>query len=301
MVDRIVVTTAFDRLLDAERDALLGVERSSGIRLEFIAERLGLEGSDVARPPAGSPSASERADVTFAISDAELATMARRPYWKMKRASTWSEPAPAGAVGSGRHAASASWWRSTSDGRSCSGSSDQVLVDDPSISTSCAPWPLRTTPMAAPFRTASACRVSGAALRRTRIDELPQLVNILRGEMSFIGPRPLLAADQATAYAARLLVRPGLTGWAQVKAGRDVSAANKAALDVWYVKNASLRSGSCHPRCTPCACSLPGSASATRRFARPGANCNAPGISGAGEWAAAPRSSLAGPGTERIA
>jgi hypothetical protein len=59
MVDRIVVTTAFDRLLDAERDALLGVERSSGIRLEFIAERLGLEGSDVARPPAGSAAATE--------------------------------------------------------------------------------------------------------------------------------------------------------------------------------------------------------------------------------------------------
>jgi lipopolysaccharide/colanic/teichoic acid biosynthesis glycosyltransferase len=64
----------------------------------------------------------------------------------------------------------------------------------------------------------------GYALRRLRIDELPQLLNILIGEMSFIGPRPLLPADQSTAYAARLLVRPGLTGWAQVKAGRDVSA-----------------------------------------------------------------------------
>jgi len=73
------------------------------------------------------------------------------------------------------------------------------------------------------------------------MDELPQLVNILRGEMSFVGPRPLLPADQAIAHAARLLVRPGLTGWAQVKAGREVSAANKAALDVWYVKNASLK------------------------------------------------------------
>ena len=58
--------------------------------------------------------------------------------------------------------------------------------------------------------------------------------------MSFIGPRPLLPADQSAAYAARLLVRPGLTGWAQVKAGRKVSPADKAALDVWYVKNASL-------------------------------------------------------------
>jgi lipopolysaccharide/colanic/teichoic acid biosynthesis glycosyltransferase len=80
----------------------------------------------------------------------------------------------------------------------------------------------------------------GRALRRLRIDELPQVLNILVGEMSFIGPRPLLPADQSAAYAARLLVRPGLTGWAQVKAGRKVSPADKAALDVWYVKNASL-------------------------------------------------------------
>ena len=168
MVDRIVVTTAFDRLLDAERDALLGVERSSGIRLEFIAERLGLEGSDVARPPAGSQSTSERVVVAFAIPDAELAAMARRPYWKMKRGLRCPRcSAPAGAVGSGHRAASASWWRSTSDGRSRSGSSDQVSVGDPSISTSCAPWPPRTTPMAAPFRRASAYRVSAARLRRT--------------------------------------------------------------------------------------------------------------------------------------
>jgi FlaA1/EpsC-like NDP-sugar epimerase len=57
MVDRIVITTAFDRLLDAERDALLGVERSSGIRLEFIAERLGLQGTGGDRPGIGSASA----------------------------------------------------------------------------------------------------------------------------------------------------------------------------------------------------------------------------------------------------
>jgi lipopolysaccharide/colanic/teichoic acid biosynthesis glycosyltransferase len=80
----------------------------------------------------------------------------------------------------------------------------------------------------------------GRFLRRTRLDELPQLFSILTGEMSFIGPRPLLPVDQSAAYAARLLVRPGLTGWAQVKGGREISAADKAALDVWYVLNASL-------------------------------------------------------------
>jgi lipopolysaccharide/colanic/teichoic acid biosynthesis glycosyltransferase len=80
----------------------------------------------------------------------------------------------------------------------------------------------------------------GRLLRRTRLDELPQLVQILTGEMSFVGPRPLLAADQAPEHAERLAVRPGLTGWAQVNGGRNVSPADKAALDIWYVHNASF-------------------------------------------------------------
>jgi len=80
----------------------------------------------------------------------------------------------------------------------------------------------------------------GTFLRRTRLDELPQLINILRGDMSFVGPRPLLPRDQPAAYRARLLVRPGLTGWAQVVGGRTISAEDKAALDVWYVQNASF-------------------------------------------------------------
>ncbi len=81
---------------------------------------------------------------------------------------------------------------------------------------------------------------AGAFLRRYRIDELPQLFNILRGDMSFIGPRPLLPKDQSASFSARLLVRPGLTGWAQVIGGRDISPVDKAALDVWYVLRASI-------------------------------------------------------------
>jgi lipopolysaccharide/colanic/teichoic acid biosynthesis glycosyltransferase len=80
----------------------------------------------------------------------------------------------------------------------------------------------------------------GSLLRRTRLDELPQIYNILFGEMSFVGPRPLLPIDQPAEFAARLLVRPGLTGWAQVSGGREISPRDKAALDVWYVRNASL-------------------------------------------------------------
>ena len=80
----------------------------------------------------------------------------------------------------------------------------------------------------------------GKFMRRTRLDELPQLINIIRGDMSFVGPRPLLPQDQPKASVARLLVRPGLTGWAQVVGGRDIPPEDKAALDVWYVRNASL-------------------------------------------------------------
>ncbi len=91
-------------------------------------------------------------------------------------------------------------------------------------------------------RLSDAERVSsvGTIMRRLRLDELPQLFHILHGEMSLIGPRPLLPCDQADEYRARLLVRPGVTGWAQVVGGRDISPEDKAALDVWYVRNASL-------------------------------------------------------------
>lgn len=80
----------------------------------------------------------------------------------------------------------------------------------------------------------------GTFLRRSRLDELPQLFQILKGDMSFVGPRPLLPVDQPLGLAARLLVRPGLTGWAQVRGGRQIPAEDKAALDIWYVRHASL-------------------------------------------------------------
>ena len=80
----------------------------------------------------------------------------------------------------------------------------------------------------------------GELLRRSRLDELPQLYNILVGQMSFVGPRPLLPIDHAPGGEHRLVVRPGLTGWAQVNGGRELSPEDKAALDLWYIKNMSL-------------------------------------------------------------
>jgi lipopolysaccharide/colanic/teichoic acid biosynthesis glycosyltransferase len=79
----------------------------------------------------------------------------------------------------------------------------------------------------------------GRFLRATRLDELPQLLDILRGDMSLIGPRPLLPVDQPPDARLRLSVRPGLTGWAQVHGGKAISPDEKNALDVWYIQHAS--------------------------------------------------------------
>jgi lipopolysaccharide/colanic/teichoic acid biosynthesis glycosyltransferase len=84
----------------------------------------------------------------------------------------------------------------------------------------------------------------GRILRRTSIDELPQLWNILRGDMSVIGPRPTLRyqVEQYDAHQRRRLdIRPGLTGWAQVQGRASLPWADRIELDVWYVENRSPR------------------------------------------------------------
>jgi lipopolysaccharide/colanic/teichoic acid biosynthesis glycosyltransferase len=80
----------------------------------------------------------------------------------------------------------------------------------------------------------------GRFLRATRIDELPQLINVLLGDMSLIGPRPLLPEDQPSNTALRLSVRPGITGWAQINGAKLVAKEDKETFDEWYVRNASL-------------------------------------------------------------
>lgn len=83
----------------------------------------------------------------------------------------------------------------------------------------------------------------GRFIRKTSLDELPQLINVLKGEMSLIGPRPL-RVDYLPLYnekqAKRHNVRPGITGWAQVNGRNELSWRKKFELDVWYVDNLSF-------------------------------------------------------------
>lgn len=91
-----------------------------------------------------------------------------------------------------------------------------------------------------PYSTTDRMSIVGTLLRKSRLDELPQLLNVLVGDMSLIGPRPLLPQDQPDNAALRLSVRPGISGWAQVNGGQLLSPAEKNILDEWYIRNASL-------------------------------------------------------------
>jgi lipopolysaccharide/colanic/teichoic acid biosynthesis glycosyltransferase len=84
----------------------------------------------------------------------------------------------------------------------------------------------------------------GALLRRFSLDELPNLVNVLRGEMSLIGPRPTVqvqVAQYSERQLGRLSVEPGVTGWAQVKGRAALPWHERIELDLWYIEHWSLR------------------------------------------------------------
>ncbi len=237
--DSIVVATLFESLSLEAREALLNVERSRNITLHFLAENLGL-GERALPAPEGRRRQPQNADLSFEISARELSLLAARPYWRLKRAID------------------------------CFAALALLIACIPllvlitllvtaNMGLPVIFWQQRPGLGGKPFRlykfrTMRAAHSGGGRrltdgertpfmgnlLRRLHMDELPQLFNILRGDMSFVGPRPLLPRDQSTAYRARLLVRPGLTGWAQAVGGRGISPEDKAALDVWYVRNASI-------------------------------------------------------------
>ncbi len=116
----------------------------------------------------------------------------------------------------------------------------RALSADGSAETNGAQWSGRRDPRVTPI---------GRLLRASHLDELPQLWNVIRGELSFVGPRPerpeiierLVA--QIPYYEIRLIVQPGITGWAQINYGKDETAADvseKLAYDVYYLKNRSV-------------------------------------------------------------
>ncbi|WP_144499540.1 exopolysaccharide biosynthesis polyprenyl glycosylphosphotransferase [Bacillus sp. FDAARGOS_235] len=86
----------------------------------------------------------------------------------------------------------------------------------------------------------------GLFIRKTRIDELPQLFNILKGDMSLVGPRPERSIftekfeKEVPGFKKRLMVKPGLTGWAQVNGGYEITPKEKLELDIYYINRASI-------------------------------------------------------------
>jgi undecaprenyl phosphate N,N'-diacetylbacillosamine 1-phosphate transferase len=83
----------------------------------------------------------------------------------------------------------------------------------------------------------------GSLVRKTSLDEIPQLINVLKGDMSLVGPRPLLVqylALYTDEQKRRHLVKPGITGWAQINGRNAITWEEKFKLDVWYVDNQSF-------------------------------------------------------------
>jgi lipopolysaccharide/colanic/teichoic acid biosynthesis glycosyltransferase len=244
IVDRIVVAAPFHSLSPAARQALLLAESSRNIQLSFLAKDLNLsfENQEPANKPAslGGAAGAMQQIQSFEITPSALQRISKRRYWTIKRAIDFFCAAMLLVLLSPLMLITASFVAA-------------------SLGVPILFWQQRPGLGGRPFRLykfrtmraahdsdgrrlSESERVSkvGSALRRLRFDELPQLYNILRGEMSFVGPRPLLPRDQSAATRARLLVRPGLTGWAQVVGGRNIAPVEKAALDVWYVCHASL-------------------------------------------------------------
>ncbi|MCC7414219.1 MAG: sugar transferase [Gammaproteobacteria bacterium] len=233
-VDRIVVALPLHKLSDAARDALLDVQQDTSITVQILA--------DSVHPSGDVGETTERGGDLRALefTAAELDLVRGRSYFAAKRAFDIVGAAVLMAVAAPIVALATLLVA--------------IDVGVPIVFCQRRPGRWGRPVRVYKFRTmrgayardgrrlgdAERCSWIGRILRRSRLDELPQLYNVLVGDMSFVGPRPLLPVDQSPEFKARLLVRPGITGYAQVEGGRDVAPADKAAMDVWYVQNASL-------------------------------------------------------------
>lgn len=241
-VSRVVITTPFEELSQASRDELLKLERAGVITLDFFSERLGFADMRTSPAPSGAGVPSGPDTLAFALPRAALAAGASLggPYPYVKRLAdvlgatlllvvffpVMVLVAALVAIDLGLPLA---FWqeRPGRGGRPFRVYKFRTMAPAHDPNGNRIPDDQRQS-------------VIGKLLRRTRFDELPQLFNILVGEMSFVGPRPLLPIDQPSGENPRLLVRPGLTGWAQVNGGNEVSIEDKTVMDVWYIKNMSL-------------------------------------------------------------
>jgi lipopolysaccharide/colanic/teichoic acid biosynthesis glycosyltransferase len=237
-VGRIAVMQPFERLSRNEQKALLAAERSTAVKVDWLVEKLGLRGGD-----ASAPSIPEAFDEGEKRPPSVLQESERLPsgrYHYVKRAIDIAAAicvtialAPilvfvAVLVALDVGFPLVFWQRRPGRyGRHFNMFKFRTMRAAHDTDGNRIPDQLRLSRI-------------GDFLRRSRLDELPQLYNIVMGEMSFVGPRPLLPVDQPQWRNSRLLVRPGLTGWAQVNGGRDVPPEDKAALDVWYIMKASI-------------------------------------------------------------
>lgn len=242
-IDEVVVAAAAHNLSISVRDALEKLNTSTTISIRFLADDLGFTDNvtQTSREPSRVASLMETRSLDGQLTLAEVEAIARRRYWGFKRLIDILAATVLLLVLAPVMLAVAT-----------------VIALD--LGTPVTFWQRRPGLGGRPFRCMKfrtmrqafdrhgrpipeAERISsvGRALRALRIDELPQLLNILNGDMSLVGPRPLLPADQPVGARDRLLVRPGMTGWAQVCGGRTISAADKSALDIWYIRHASWR------------------------------------------------------------
>ena len=241
-IDKIVVATPADRLASRALRRLLEIERSSEIVVQFLSERLGF--GDLTKAPSVS-SRPERKVIHWQRALAPVGSVDHvhsvgKHFWLLKRtidgfvaALLLFALAPVGALVSLVVALDVGFplifWQQRPGlfGRPFKLYKFRTMRAPHDKHSGRIPDDQRLSPV-------------GRILRRTRLDELPQLYNVLVGDMSFVGPRPLLPRDQSPEYADRLSVRPGITGWAQVNGGRMVLPSEKYVLDVWYIKNASF-------------------------------------------------------------